>query len=81
MLDRLELAGQIERQRDPAGRRKVIIRPTGRRDPEITGMFSTRAEHTSAILHDYDEDQIALFTGFLRRPNEVISQMTRSLYG
>ena len=78
-LDRLERAGVVERHRDPADRRKVLIRPTGRRDPEIAQIFATLAEQTQAVVQDYD-DQLTLFIGFLRRLNEAVYHTTRSLY-
>jgi DNA-binding MarR family transcriptional regulator len=79
-LDRLERAGVIERHRDPADRRKVIIRLTGRRDAEIAQIFAALAERTRAVLQDYNDDQLTLFTAFLRRLNEAVYQTTKSLY-
>lgn len=38
------------------------------------------AEQTRAVVQDYDDDQLTLFTGFLRRLNEAVYHTTRSLY-
>jgi DNA-binding MarR family transcriptional regulator len=80
VLDRLERAGVVERQRDPADRRKVTIWPTGRRDREIAQIFATLARQTHAVLQDYDDGQLVLFTAFLHRLNEIVYQLTTSLY-
>ena len=78
-LDRLERAGVIERGRDTADRRKVVVRLTGRHDAELGGIFSELDRRIAAVLEDYDEDQLKVITGFHRRVNAETHDLTRSL--
>jgi DNA-binding MarR family transcriptional regulator len=79
VLDRLEHAGVIERRRDPADRRKVIVAPTGRHEEATATVFAELGSRFGAVLDDYDDDQLDLMIGFLARLNAVTYTLTRSL--
>jgi DNA-binding MarR family transcriptional regulator len=68
VLDRLEGAGFIRRDRDPNDRRKVIV---SRQEEEITRRVSPHyaplAEGLVALLGEYDDEQLALIASFLAR--------------
>ncbi|WP_051580433.1 MarR family winged helix-turn-helix transcriptional regulator [Pseudonocardia acaciae] len=79
VLDRLERRGFVERRRDPADRRKVVVVATGRHDEELGGIFATVEADTRALLAEYSEDELALITGFLTRLNSGAERLTRML--
>ena len=68
VLDRLEGAGFIRRDRDPNDRRKVIV---SRNDEEIARRvsphYTPQAEGMVALLREYDDEQLALIAAFLAR--------------
>jgi DNA-binding MarR family transcriptional regulator len=70
VLDRLEGAGFIRRDRDPNDRRKVIV---SRQEEEIARQvsphYTPQAEGMVALLREYDDEQLALIADFLGRVN------------
>lgn len=79
VLDRMEKAGFIERVRDPADRRRVIVVSTGRREQELAAAFSPLKDVMTAVLESYDDDQLALIAQFTQRVNELLRDLTRSM--
>lgn len=69
-VDRLEKRGFVERTRDPGDRRKVVIRSTGAHDSEAAEIFSVVAEGFKRVLGNYDDAELELISGFVRRINE-----------
>ncbi|AGZ39726.1 MarR family winged helix-turn-helix transcriptional regulator [Actinoplanes friuliensis] len=66
VLDRLESAGYVRRDRDPHDRRKVIVsldpaQIAARVDPHYAG----QAEHMTGLLQRYSDDQLALIADFM----------------
>lgn len=81
VLDRMEKAGFIERVRDPADRRRVIVVSTGRREQELAAAFAPLKDVMTAVLESYDDDQLALIAQFTQRVNELLRDLTRSMPG
>lgn len=79
VLDRMEKAGFIERVRDPADRRRVIVVSTGRREQELAAAFAPLKDVMTAVLESYDDDQLALIAQFTQRVNELLRDLTRSM--
>jgi DNA-binding MarR family transcriptional regulator len=67
ILDRLERGGWVARDRDPADRRGVIIRPLRDRNPELFGLYSTMNASLEEICSRYTDSELAMLTDFLRR--------------
>lgn len=67
ILDRLEKAGWIARERDPADRRAVLIRSERTRGAEIFSLYAEMNGSLDAICETYDEKELAVLAGFLRR--------------
>ncbi|MGV9629863.1 MarR family winged helix-turn-helix transcriptional regulator [Streptomyces sp. NPDC003487] len=81
VLDRMEKAGFIERVRDPADRRRVIVVSTGRREQELAAAFAPLKDVMTAVLESYDDDQLGLIAQFTQRVNELLRDLTRTMPG
>ena len=71
ILDRLERGGWIVRERDPADRRAVLIWAEQGRVGEVLGLYSGMNSAMDQIIGEYDEAQLELLAGFLRRTAEA----------
>jgi DNA-binding MarR family transcriptional regulator len=67
ILDRLERGGWIVRERDPSDRRSVIVQPVRSRRADVLRLASGMNAATARICASYDDDDLELITGFLRR--------------
>ncbi len=70
ILDRLERGGWIERSRDPADRRGVVVQAARGRGAEILRLYLVDSGMNAAmdeICADYDDSELELLAGFLRR--------------
>ncbi len=68
VLDRLEDAQFIRRERDPHDRRKVIVsRHEEEIDKRVNPQYAPQAEGLVAMLREYDDDQLELIADFLSR--------------
>jgi DNA-binding MarR family transcriptional regulator len=68
VLDRLEAARFIRRERDPDDRRKVIVsRNEDEIDKRVNPHYAPQAAAMTAMLADYDDEQVALIADFMAR--------------
>ena len=67
ILDRLERGGWIARERDPADRRAVLVRAERSRGAEVLRLYAGMNSALDQIIGEYDEEQLELLAGFLRR--------------
>lgn len=79
ILDRLERAGWIARERDPADRRAVTVRALPDRGKEMYRLFSGMNSAMDAICAEYDEEQLKLLVDFLRKTTGAGLTATRDL--
>ncbi len=79
ILDRLERGGWITRERDPADRRAVLIRAERGRGAEVLRLYSGMNSAMDQIIGEYDEAQLELLAGFLRRTAEAGRAAARDL--
>lgn len=71
ILDRLERAGFIVRERDPSDRRAVLVRALRERTNEIYGLYAGMNASLDEICAGYDEGQLRTITDFLRRTSDA----------
>jgi DNA-binding MarR family transcriptional regulator len=67
ILDRLERAGWITRDRARADRRSVAIRVLPDRGMEVFRLYQPMIGAMDDVLADYSEEELELIAGFLRR--------------
>lgn len=79
ILDRLESAGWIARERDPADRRAVTVRALPDRGQEVYRLFSGMNSAMDSICADYDDAQLKLLADFLRKTTDAGHTATRDL--
>src|SRR5205085_6379785 len=73
MLNRLEEAGLVRRERDPNDGRRVIVRLERGKDEmhKIGPIFDSLGKAWDELASDYDDEQIAFLLEFLKRSNTM----------
>ena len=73
MLNRLEEAGLVRRERDPNDGRRVIVRLAPSRDERhaIGPIFDSMGKAWNELASDYNDEQIAFLLEFLKRSNAL----------
>ena len=73
MLNRLEEAGLVRRERDPNDGRRVIVRLERGKDEmhKIGPIFDSLGKAWDELASDYDDKQIAFLLSFLKRSNAM----------
>ncbi|MFI5846020.1 MarR family transcriptional regulator [Catenuloplanes sp. NPDC051500] len=79
VLDRLERAGWIARERDPADRRAVRVRALPERGREVIGLYAGMGAALDDIFAGYDDAQLAVLADFLGKAVAAGESATRSL--
>jgi DNA-binding MarR family transcriptional regulator len=79
ILDRLERAGWIARERDAADRRAVALRALPDRGGELFRLFAGMNSALDKICSEYDEEQLTVIADFLRRSATAGEDETRNL--
>jgi len=73
MLNRLEEAGLVRRERDPDDGRRVIVRLERDRDEmrEISTVFDALTQEWDELASHYTDEQLAFLLDFLKHSNQV----------
>jgi DNA-binding MarR family transcriptional regulator len=73
MLNRLEEAGFVRRERDPNDGRRVIVRLERGKDErhKIDSIFASLENEWDELASDYDDEQLAFLLEFLKRSNAM----------
>ncbi|MBD2846896.1 MarR family transcriptional regulator [Paenibacillus sp. IB182496] len=71
LVDRLEAAGYVRRERDTADRRRVIIVPVDTRQSDIQAVYAPLAAAVQHMGAQYNEEELALLQDFVRRISGV----------
>jgi DNA-binding MarR family transcriptional regulator len=73
MLNRLEEAGLVRRERDPSDGRRVIVRLVPNKDEmqKIDAIFDSLGEAWDDMASTYDDEQLVFLLEFLKRSNAL----------
>jgi DNA-binding MarR family transcriptional regulator len=83
MLERLETAGLVHRERDPADGRRVVVRLAGGEVAarEIGPIFASRGREWGAVASRYDDAQLAVLVEFVKYANAATGEEVAQLRG
>lgn len=79
VIDRLEAAGFLRRERDVRDRRKMHLVPVPEKVGQIYELYAPLHDTFRAAEAQYDEEEQALILGFLRGTTELMRQSVKSL--
>ncbi|PSN11509.1 MarR family transcriptional regulator [filamentous cyanobacterium CCT1] len=80
LVDRLERAGFVSRERDSSDRRKVVIAPNFEKmNQEIAPLFEGMSQQMVALLSQYSEQELATIHDFISRSIAVLKAQTERL--
>jgi DNA-binding MarR family transcriptional regulator len=80
IVDRLEQAGFVARQRDAHDRRKVIVEPDLRRiEREIGPMFASLARAARELFSCYRDDELDVIHDFVTRSQRMMQEESAKL--
>lgn len=65
VIDRLERAGFVRRERDATDRRKVVVTPVPEAMAALGEHYRAQGEHLAAVLATRDPDQLRVIADFL----------------
>lgn len=81
LVDRLERAGWVVRERDPSDRRRVFVRTSHDRWPELWPLYRPLAEAMGAHRDALDDDELATVVRFLELANASIAAAIEHIRG
>jgi DNA-binding MarR family transcriptional regulator len=79
ILDRLERAGWVARDRDPSDRRAVQIRSLRDRSAELFRLYAGMNRAMDKLCAGYTDEELELLAGFLRRTTDAGKSATEAL--
>lgn len=82
IVDRLERAGFVRREKDPADRRKVIVKPVEEEAIRRLGpIFDAFRDDLEELHAPYSDEELALVLDYLNRSTDLARNRTRRLRG
>jgi DNA-binding MarR family transcriptional regulator len=79
IIDRLEAAGLVRRERDVADRRKVLIRPVPERVTALSELFAPMEQEFANLAGGYQPDQLAAILDYQRQSVRIMNAQTTRL--
>lgn len=79
IIDRLERAGYVRREPDPADRRRVLVAADPTRVPDLTGVFADLGRDMSAFMSRYDERELTAVVDYIQNTIRVLQAHTARL--
>jgi DNA-binding MarR family transcriptional regulator len=81
ILDRLERAGWVVRERDPSDRRAVLVQVRRDRGGELFRLYAGMNAAMDQLCATYSDEQLELLADFLRRTTDAGRDATEQLAG
>lgn len=79
VLDRLEQAGFVRRERDPSDRRKILVRPLADRAEEVAHLFAPLDQALSQLYDRYTTEELAFLNEFALSVGQILQNETARL--
>ncbi len=79
IVDRLERAGYVTRQPDPADRRRVLVSADPEKAPDLSEIFADLTREMAAFTGKYDEKELATIADWLDNTIRVLRAQTAKL--
>ncbi len=78
VIDRLEQAGYVVRDKDPNDRRRVLVKPLEGATEQISPLFNSILQKTLHLLSQYSEQEIRVILDFMKRCNDMtLAEMSK----
>ncbi|CAG7649869.1 MarR family winged helix-turn-helix transcriptional regulator [Paenibacillus allorhizosphaerae] len=71
VIDRLEQAGYVVRDKDPTDRRRVVVKPEPGGSGNISPLFESLFQSTLTLVSRYTEQESRVIVDFLKQCNEI----------
>lgn len=79
IIDRLETAGMVRRERDAADRRKVLIRPVPERVADLLRLFEPMEQAFGELAREYQPDELTAILDYLARASQIMNAQIERL--
>jgi DNA-binding MarR family transcriptional regulator len=79
VIDRLENAGYVKRERDPHDRRRVIIAPVYGSEAKMGSLFVSLAESSNEMCSHYTDQELSVILRFIAESSQMMLQETEKL--
>jgi DNA-binding MarR family transcriptional regulator len=79
LVDRLEKAGYVAREKDPNDRRRVIIVPLTASKKHVKGLFRSLSESTMDLCREYTEEELELIFSFVGKAADIVEEELKRL--
>jgi hypothetical protein len=77
VIDRLEKAGYVERDKDPSDRRRVIVRPLSERiERDIAPLYASLGKAWERAIERYSTEELAVILDILTRSVVLLQEQT-----
>ncbi len=74
LVDRLEKAGYVAREKDPNDRRKVMIVPLTASKKHVKDLFRSLSESTMDLCREYTEEELELIFSFVGKAADIMEK-------
>ena len=81
VIDRLERAGYVRREKDPADRRKVVVRARPAMTRRIAPLYDSLQREMTALWSRYSDGELALVLDFLTKSCDLAVHEIAKLQG
>lgn len=79
IIDRLEKAGVVRRERDPTDRRRVFVIVEAAAHEAAGGHYRDLSEAVDRLTGEYSEAEVALFLDYFTRSRDLMREQIRKL--
>jgi DNA-binding MarR family transcriptional regulator len=79
VIDRLEKAGYVKREKDSHDRRRVMIEPIFGSEAKMTSLFASLAQASMEMSAHYSHDELNVILRFVKESSEMMYKETEKL--